>query len=80
MQTGFAVAAVDSTAAGDTFCGMLVAALARGADWPLALRQACAAAALACTRRGAQTSIPSHDEVIAFLNLRFDSAHDTPPV
>jgi len=67
VQAGFAVAAVDTTAAGDTFCGMLVATLARGAGWPLALRQACAAAALACTRPGAQDSIPSHDEVLAFL-------------
>ena len=84
VQTGFPVAAVDTTAAGDTFCGMLVAALARGTDWPLALRQACAAAALACTRPGAQGSIPSHDEVIAFLNLHLDPLSDpplgTPPV
>lgn len=66
-QPGFAVQAVDTTAAGDTFCGVLVAELARGAAWPQALRTACAAAALACTRPGAQTSIPTRDQVAAFL-------------
>ncbi len=68
VQAGFAVDAVDTTAAGDTFCGVFVAALARGDDWSAALRLACAAAALACTRAGAQSSIPRHDEVLAFLN------------
>lgn len=70
VQAGFDVAAVDTTAAGDTFCGVLVAALAGGSAWPQALRQACAAAALACTQPGAQASIPRHDEVIAFLNTQ----------
>lgn len=67
VQAGFSVQAVDTTAAGDTFCGVLVAALGRGAPWPQALRQANAAAALACTRPGAQASIPQHAEVQAFL-------------
>ncbi len=66
-QAGFPVTAVDTTAAGDTFCGVLVAALSRGLAMPQALRQACAAAALACTQAGAQSSIPSHAEVQAFL-------------
>ena len=66
-QGAFAVQAVDTTAAGDTFCGALVADLSRGATWPLAMLFASAAAALACTRLGAQTSIPARDEVLAFL-------------
>ncbi len=66
-QAGFPVTAVDTTAAGDTFCGVLVAALSHGRDLPQALRQACAAAALACTQAGAQSSIPSHADVQAFL-------------
>ncbi len=66
-QAAFPVNAVDTTGAGDTFCGTLVAALARHAPWPEALREASAAAALACTRAGAQTSIPSRDEVLALL-------------
>jgi ribokinase len=66
-QAGFPVKPVDTTAAGDTFCGVLVAALSRGADLPAALHEACAAAALACTQPGAQSSIPAHAEVQAFL-------------
>jgi ribokinase len=70
LQAGFAVEAVDTTAAGDTFCGALVAELARGAGWPQALRFACAAAALACTRAGAQNSIPTREAVLAFLDAQ----------
>jgi ribokinase len=69
-QAAFAVDAVDTTAAGDTFCGALVAALSRQAAMPQALQRASAAAALACTRLGAQTSIPTADEVDAFLSRR----------
>ncbi len=67
LQPGFEVHAVDTTAAGDTFCGALVAALHRGGSLPVALRYACAASALACTRLGAQTSIPQRVEVEALL-------------
>ena len=67
-QQGFAVDAVDTTAAGDTFCGVLVAALSRNVALPDALRVANAAGALACTRIGAQSSIPTHAEVHEFLN------------
>jgi ribokinase len=71
QQAGFAVDAVDTTAAGDTFCGALVAALSRGeplAAGPLAF--ASAAAAIACTRLGAQSSIPTVAEVRDFLAAR----------
>lgn len=67
LQAGFAVQAVDTTAAGDTFCGALVAALHQRLPLPLALRRASAAAALACTRLGAQASVPTHQEVEALL-------------
>lgn len=67
LQPAFPVHAVDSTGAGDTFCGTLVAALSQGADLPRALQVASAAAALACTQRGAQTSIPNADAVAQFL-------------
>lgn len=67
-QDGFAVTPVDTTAAGDTFCGALVAALARRLALSDALRVANAAGALACTRLGAQTSIPTRAEVEAFLD------------
>jgi ribokinase len=66
-QPAFKVDCIDSTGAGDTFCGVLVAALARGDEWQQALRQASAAGALACTRVGAQSSIPTQSEVNRFL-------------
>jgi ribokinase len=67
LQGAFPVSAMDTTAAGDTFCGALVAALSLGEPLPDALRRASAAAALACTRLGAQPSIPSRAEVDALL-------------
>lgn len=67
LQPAFKVTPVDTTAAGDTFCGGLVAALAQGADMAQALRQASAAGALACTQLGAQSSIPLAADVTAFL-------------
>lgn len=70
FQSAFAVTPVDTTAAGDTFCGALAAALSQKATLPEALRQASAAAALACTRAGAQASIPALAEVQAFLNCQ----------
>lgn len=73
LQAGFAVDALDSTAAGDTFCGVLVAALHQRLPLPQALRRASAAAALACTRLGAQASVPTHQEVDSFLQARADT-------
>ena len=67
LQPAFPITPVDTTAAGDTFCGGLVAALSQGADMAQALRQASAAGALACTRLGAQSSIPTSEEVGSFL-------------
>ncbi len=63
LQQSFDITPVDTTGAGDTFCGSLVAALSRGADIARALQTASAAAALACTRAGAQSSIPEAAEV-----------------
>ena len=67
IQPAFAVAALDTTAAGDTFCGALAAGLARGEPLRRALRVASAAAALATTRPGAQSSVPSRAEVDRLL-------------
>ncbi|NUO75426.1 MAG: ribokinase [Lysobacter sp.] len=66
-QAAYPVAAVDTTAAGDTFCGTLAAALAAGEGVAAALRRASAASALACTRPGAQSSVPARAEVDALL-------------
>ena len=59
------VAVVDTTAAGDAFVGAFAAALDRGADWRRALTEGVIAGSLACTRRGAQPSVPSLAEISA---------------
>ena len=63
----FAVMAVDTTAAGDAFNGAFAVALAEGRPLAAALRFASGAAALTCTRRGAQASLPSREEVARLL-------------
>jgi ribokinase len=57
------VQAMDSTGAGDSFCGVLVAALARGAAFDEAIARAQAAAAIAVTRRGAFAALPTGAEL-----------------
>ena len=63
----FPVSAMDSTGAGDTFNGAFAAALYGGAAPREAARFASAAAAISVTRAGAQPSMPTRDEVEAFL-------------
>jgi ribokinase len=53
---------VDTTAAGDAFCGGLADALAGGAGLQDAARWAVRVAAAACTRPGAQASLPTPEE------------------
>ena len=60
-----AVEAVDSTGAGDTFCGTLVASLADGESLDVAVTHAVHASALSVTRPGAQSSIPTREDVVA---------------
>ncbi|MDQ3660805.1 MAG: ribokinase [Actinomycetota bacterium] len=62
-----AVEAVDTTAAGDCFCGALAAGLDEGLDLAGAARQANAAAALSTTRKGAQPSLPTSAELDDFF-------------
>ena len=50
---------VDTTAAGDAFCGGLADALAAGATLEDAARRAVRVAAAACLRQGAQASLPT---------------------
>lgn len=61
------VAAVDATAAGDTFNGALAVALTEGRPLEEAICWAGRAAAISVTRLGAQASIPTRDEVDAGL-------------
>ncbi len=58
------VEAMDTTAAGDTFCGGLCVALCQGKDITEAIRFACAASAITVTRMGAQQSIPYIEDII----------------
>ena len=57
------VQAVDPTAAGDTFNGAFVTALAEGMSQEEAIAFGNKAASISVTRKGAQTSIPSREEV-----------------
>jgi ribokinase len=59
----YAVDAVDTTGAGDAFCGSLAAALATGRSMPDALVRASAAGALAATKSGAAASLPTDEAV-----------------
>ena len=63
----FPVRAVDTTGAGDAWCGVLAAALDRGLPLPAAMRRAAAAAALCCTRPGAAAAMPRAAETDALL-------------
>jgi ribokinase len=62
-----AVEAVDGTAAGDAFTACLVVSLLEGRSRDESLRRACAAGALAASHFGAQTSLPTAEEVDALL-------------
>ena len=61
------VTAVDTVAAGDVFNGALAVALAEGQSLPDAASFATAAAAIAVTRPGAQSSAPHRSEIEALL-------------
>ena len=63
----FPVVAVDTTAAGDAFIGGLAVALSEGKMLPDAVRLGSAAGALAATRAGAQSSLPTRSDVEAML-------------
>ena len=65
---GRRVAAVDTTAAGDTFVGVLLTLLAEGAPLEQALDAATAGAAIAVTRAGATSSMPTRAEIDAALS------------
>ena len=68
--SSFKVDAVDSTAAGDTFGAALSIRLCQGISMKEALKYASAAAGICVSRKGAQPSIPSQEEVAAFLQSR----------
>ena len=59
----FAVTPIDTTGAGDAFCGAFAVAIAEGSDAITASRFAAAAGALATTRPGAVPSLPRRSEI-----------------
>jgi ribokinase len=64
------VKAVDTTAAGDAFIGGLAVALVKGFPLEEAVRYATCAGTLAVTKFGAQTSLPSAEEVLDFYSSK----------
>src|SRR5205085_2097776 len=61
------VSVVDTTGAGDTFCGVLAASLSDGRTMGEAMARANAAAAVSVTRAGAGLSAPTLAELDGFL-------------
>jgi ribokinase len=62
------IKAVDTTAAGDSFTGAFAAALDQGLGFTMALARGAAAGSLACTKPGAQPSVPHKDEIDAAVS------------
>jgi ribokinase len=69
-QPAFVVEVVDTTAAGDCFCGVLGSVLVAGGSLAAGIRFGAAAAALAVARVGAQPSLPWHHEIQRFLDAQ----------
>jgi ribokinase len=67
---GLPVTPKDTVGAGDAFIGAFVVRLVEGAPVQQAANFACAAAAIAVTRRGAQDSFPARAELEQWLSLR----------
>lgn len=59
----YKVKAIDTTAAGDSFTAAFALALSQGADYKEAIKLGQKVSSIAVTRKGAQTSIPSMEEV-----------------
>lgn len=73
-EPGLPVRAIDTLAAGDVFHGAFALAIARNLPSRKAVRFANLVAAVKCTRWGGGASIPTADEVQAFLATRTPSA------
>jgi len=69
----YRVNVVDTTAAGDAFIGGFASALLRGLELEEAVKYANACGALATTKFGAQPSLPTKDEVEAFMKDRISN-------
>ena len=69
-QEIYEVKTVDTTAAGDTFCGYFLSGITKGKEIPEILKMASAASAIAVSRNGAAPSIPKYEEVERFVAER----------
>ena len=67
--SAYKVRAVDTTAAGDIFCGYFSALLSSGEGVERSIKVAMAASALGVTREGAYNSIPHMSEVMSFAKF-----------
>ena len=67
---GIKVESIDTVGAGDTFAGFLGAMLAKDNSLQNACKVANAAAAVACTKKGAQTAIPTMQDVVDLANQK----------
>ena len=67
LVPAFSVQAVDTTGAGDAFCGGLLAALSEGCDMKQAIRFANATAAVSVQRIGTAPAMPHRDEILGLL-------------
>ena len=65
--SAFSINCVDSTGAGDVFHGAFAAALCADMSWFDILRYASAAGAWCCTKLGARTGIPNHEDIQVLL-------------
>jgi len=63
---GLEVEVVDTTAAGDAYIGALAFAIVKGYSIEDAVQYASFAGALSVTKKGAQTSLPTAEEVNRF--------------
>jgi sugar/nucleoside kinase (ribokinase family) len=72
------VATVDSTGAGDAFCGALAAALAEGRPLVEAVERAVAAGGLATTHSGAREGMPTAAELEEYLAVRGAAVGSSP--
>jgi ribokinase len=68
--SAYPVKAVDTTAAGDVYCGCLAVALTEGRSLPDSVKFASAASAISVTRMGAQPSAPFRDEIEEFMKRK----------
>jgi ribokinase len=62
------VKVVDTTGAGDAFCGIFAASLLAGDPWLKALHRASVGAGLSCMELGAQQSMPAKDDIDAHMS------------